>query len=68
MPNTTDHTVPCPVCSTKIPIDVKLLIQGTKFTCPNCHAAIAIEHTSKPLLQDAIDKMEQLKNKIGDKK
>lgn len=68
MPDNTAQAIPCPVCSTKIAIDVKLLLQGVQFTCSNCHATIGLSHNSKPLVENAIDKMEQLKTKIGEKK
>lgn len=60
-----DNTIPCPVCSTKIPFDVQLLLVGTNFACPNpdCDASIGIAQESIPLVEQTLEKLEALKIK-----
>ncbi len=62
-----DQNIPCPVCQTKIPFDTKQLLMGVQFVCPNCQAAIGLADQSKPLVQETMDKFEQLKTQVGKK-
>ncbi len=59
-----ESSIPCPVCSTKIPFDVTSLLAGVSFTCPNpeCKSAIGLTPESKPIVQQTIVKLETLKN------
>ena len=36
------QSIPCPVCKTPIPFEIEKLLNGMKFICPNCHAAIGL--------------------------
>lgn len=58
-----EQSIPCPVCSTKIPFDVMLLMQGTQFKCPNiaCDASIGIAQESKSAVGEALDKLAEIK-------
>jgi hypothetical protein len=56
-----EQQLPCPVCSTKIPFDAKQLIAGVQFVCPNCQSSIGLAYESKPLVEDALKKLEELK-------
>lgn len=58
--------IPCPVCQTSIPFDVKQLLMGVGFKCPNCYASIGIADESKPFVEKTIQKLETIK--IGAKK
>lgn len=59
---TTDQTIPCPVCATKIPFDTNLLLAGTQFNCPNCSASIGISQDNISAAEEAMKKFEELKN------
>ena len=60
--------MPCPVCQTKIPIDTKALLTGSKFTCPNpqCEASIGLAAESRPLVNDAIEKLDEIKKNASE--
>ena len=62
--------IACPLCSTKIPFDVKELMKGVKFQCPNseCDASIGLAEQSKEVVEKTMEKFEELKGKIGKKK
>ncbi|OEK01339.1 hypothetical protein BFP97_07345 [Roseivirga sp. 4D4] len=60
-----DQSIPCPVCQTKIPFDTKQLLMGVQFSCPNCQAAIGLSDQSKPLVQETMDKFEELKKNVA---
>lgn len=64
----TDQTLPCPVCNTKIPFDAKQLLMGVQFTCSNCQATIGLANESKPIVESALHKFEQVKGQISNKK
>jgi transcription initiation factor IIE alpha subunit len=53
--------LPCPVCNTKIPFDVKQLLAGVHFVCPNCCASFGISVESKPIVEEAMRKLDELK-------
>lgn len=55
-------TLPCPVCSTKIPADSTQLVAGTKFSCPNCSAKIGLTTNSRPKAQQAVETLKKLRN------
>nr|WP_319569867.1 hypothetical protein [uncultured Draconibacterium sp.] len=56
-----EQQIPCPVCNTKIPFDTKQLIAGIQFSCPNCQASVGLSQESKPLVEEAMKKFEELK-------
>jgi len=58
------QTIPCPVCKTSIPFDTVQLLNGVKFACPNCKSEIGLATESKPLVQEIMKKLEQVKNAI----
>jgi hypothetical protein len=53
---------PCPVCSTKIPFEVKMLLSGRKFSCPNpvCDGSISLPQESNPVVDQAMEKLKAL--------
>ncbi len=57
-----EQTLPCPVCGTKIAFDTRELLKGVKFKCSNCDSAIGLADESRPLVQDAMDKFDELRN------
>lgn len=57
--------LPCPVCSTQIPFDTKQLIAGVQFQCPNCQSVVGLSMESKPLVEDAMKKLEEIKRTGG---
>ncbi len=60
-----EQAIPCPVCTTKIPFDATQLMQGVKFKCPNeqCDASIGLSMESKPLVESAMEKLNEIKGK-----
>lgn len=56
-----EQSIPCPVCKTKIPFDAQQLLMGVKFTCGGCFASIGIANESIETVQNAMDKLEELK-------
>lgn len=55
------HSIPCPVCKTLIPVELQRLLQGERFVCPNCHAAISLPSGSREPVKEALEKLEQMK-------
>lgn len=60
-----ENGIPCPVCSTKIPFDVNQLLLGVQFGCPQCNAVIGLGQESKPLVEKAMQKLEEAKGTSG---
>lgn len=60
--HTQDQKIPCPVCNTSIQFDVKQLLSGMQFTCPNCFASIGLADESRPLVQETMEKIDQLRS------
>ena len=60
-----EQSIPCPVCSTKIPFDTKQLLMGVKFVCPNCQAAIGLAEERKPIVKETLEKFEAIKEKFS---
>ncbi len=56
-------TLPCPVCHTPIPFEVRELLQGVRFVCSKCGAAISLSEGSRPQVQEAMEKLNRLKQK-----
>lgn len=64
-----EQAIPCPTCQTKIPFDPQQLLMGVQFTCPGCHALIGLSTESRPLVQETMEKFNEMKSQIGkDKK
>ena len=61
-----DQTIPCPVCGTKIHFNTRELLKGVKFTCSNCSASIGLSNESKPLVQDVMDKFDNIKKDLSE--
>ena len=55
------QTIPCPVCSKPIPFDLQRLLRSESFTCPQCDAKISLSPKEHLYVQNAIDKLDQLK-------
>lgn len=53
-----EQQIPCPVCATLIPFDLKQLITGVNFECPNCRASIGLISESKPIVAETIQKFD----------
>ena len=58
---TKPQSVPCPVCRTPIVFDITRLLQGERFRCPQCSATIFITNESRPVIQNAMDKLNKIK-------
>ncbi|RKR83710.1 hypothetical protein BDD43_3924 [Mucilaginibacter gracilis] len=56
-----DQKIPCPICNATILFDVKQLLMGIQFGCPNCHASVGLASESKELVQQTMHKIEELK-------
>lgn len=55
--------IPCPDCGSNIHIDSNLLLAGQSFKCTNqsCTTSISIQPQEVPVVSEAIDKFENLK-------
>ncbi len=61
-----DYTeIQCPVCSGKILIDAKRLLQGGSFSCtnPSCDASVSLSSSNYEVAQHAFNDFEKLKGK-----
>ncbi len=58
-----NHHLPCPVCQSQIPIDLRLLAQGAVFPCPNgaCRATLGIDSGSRGAFSTALGNYERMK-------
>ncbi len=61
--NNLEESVPCPVCSTKIPIDVHQMLRGVQFVCSNCNAVVGLGNESRSLVDETMAKLEETKKK-----
>ncbi len=62
-----DYTeIQCPVCSGKIFIDTKQLLQGGSFSCtnPSCDASVSLSSSSYEVAHNAFNDFEKLKGKL----
>lgn len=64
----TDQSIPCPVCNAKIPFDTNQLLSGIRFICPKCTAAIGLSTESKEVVQDTMNRLQELKSKMSEQK
>ena len=62
------QALPCPVCQTEIVFDVNGLLQGEKYTCPNCNSSIGLGEESKSTVQEAMEKFRHMKKNLSDTK
>ncbi len=62
-----EQFVSCPVCGDKIAIDTMQLLAGVRFKCPNleCDAVIGLPTESKPIVQQTMEKFEQVKGQLA---
>lgn len=44
----------CPDCNAPITLEINQLLQGSKFSCINCHASISLATDSKKVLENAV--------------
>lgn len=57
-----NHHMPCPVCQSQIPIDLRLLAQGAVFQCPNmaCRATLGLDSGSRGTFSSALGSYERM--------
>ncbi len=57
--------IKCPVCvNDEIIIDLKVMLNGGSFLCPNCQSSINLAPKSKETLQKGVEEYENIvKNK-----
>lgn len=60
-----NQVIPCPMCKGSIPFDTKQLLIGVQFSCPTCGAKIGIAVENKGAVQEAMDKLQMLKDING---
>lgn len=53
---------PNPECNGKIDLNPYLLLQGKSFECKECNSFVSLNNDSKPVLSNALTKLEELKN------
>ena len=63
--NNQSQNIPCPDCKTPIPFDTYQLLMGVQFTCPHCAACIGLASESKELVQETMQKFEDIKAQIA---
>ena len=63
--NNKQQTLPCPICSTPVIFDTYQLLQGVKFSCPKCYAAIGLAEDSMGTVQSAMNQFEKMKSEIN---
>lgn len=63
----TTPSIPCPECKTAISFDVRQLLAGSQFSCPNCAASIGLAPETTPAVEEKMTKFEKLKNSIEKK-
>ena len=61
-------TLPCPDCQTKIPFKPEDLLRGVQLTCPNCGISMGLSQQSMDTTREAMDKFNELKQNIKDRK
>jgi hypothetical protein len=60
-----ESIIPCPVCHIPIPFNAQGLLAGILFSCPSCSASVGLSRESKPIVEETINKLEELKiNKL----
>lgn len=63
------QSIPCPSCKTSIPFDTHQLLMGMQFVCPTCQAVIGLAPESRDQVQEAIDRLDEMKrNALNSKK
>lgn len=65
--NNQSQTIPCPEqeCRTPIPFNTYQLLLGVQFACPSCGSLIGLAVESKELVQETMQKFEDIKGKIA---
>jgi len=56
-----EQSIPCPTCQAKIPFDTNQLLMGVQFACPNCQSVIGLAAESKEIVQETMQKLEEIK-------
>lgn len=56
------HHFPCPLCQSRIAIDLHLLASGARLVCPNsaCGAVVGVASDSQDMVSSALHKYRQL--------
>jgi transcription initiation factor IIE alpha subunit len=58
------QTIPCPTCTTPISFDIKQLLDGVEFTCPNCQQSIGLAPDSKDKVKETLNRFDDIKGRI----
>jgi len=58
------QSIPCPSCKTNIPFDTRQLLMGVQFVCPTCQAVLGLAPESRGIVQETIDKFDEIKKNI----
>ncbi len=58
--------MPCPVagCGGQITFNTYQLLQGKKFSCPNCDATIGLSNESNDVVHDTISQFEDMRERL----
>lgn len=56
------NSIPCPVCKSLITFDIRSLLEGIQFTCPNCNASIGISAESMGIVKETMEQFDKLNN------
>lgn len=59
--------MPCPAegCNGQILFDAHMLLKGSQFSCPVCNAVIGLAPESHDVVQNAMDKFDEMKQNLG---
>jgi len=63
-----EQSIPCPTCKTKIPFNAQQLLMGAQFACPGCLTVIGLASESRPIVEETMDKFQEMKENLGKKK
>lgn len=59
-------TIDCPACDDgAIHLDADMLLNGTSFSCDDCHAAISLAQEGQATLESGLSEFHKLKGKVG---
>ncbi len=53
--------IECPVCHNTIFINIEELLKGRSFTCANCNSSVSLSSSSKRVVEETMEKFEQIR-------
>ena len=59
---TNTQQMPCPNCNSVIEFNVRMLLQGSSFSCSNCNAKISLSSEGKEQAVESMNAFNELKS------